>query len=43
MASGAVDSVLAARLVAGAAESPAGSWAEPGLLDCGGVCWSIPG
>ena len=40
---GAVDSVLAAVLVAGVAESPAGSWAEPGLLGCGEVCWSISG
>ena len=35
---GAVDSVVEAGLVAGAAESPACSWAEPGLLGCGEVC-----
>ena len=33
---GVVGSVLAARLIAG-------SWAEPGLLGCGDVCWSISG
>ena len=43
VACGAVDSVLAALLVTGVAESPAGSWAEPGLLGCGEVCWSISG
>ena len=43
VACGAVDSVLAAGLVAGLAESPVGSWAEPGLLGCGEVCWSISG
>ena len=38
VACGAVDSVLAAGLVAGVAESPAGSWAGPGMLGCGEVC-----
>ena len=40
---GVVDSVLAAGLVAGVAESTVGSWAETGLLGCGEVCWSISG
>ena len=43
VACGVVDSVLAAGMVAGVAESPVGSWAEPGLLGCGEVCWSISG
>ena len=43
VAGGMVDSVLAAGLVAGVAESPVGSWAEPGLLGCGEVCWSMSG
>ena len=43
VACGVVDSVLAARLVAGAAESPTSSWVEPGLLGYGEVCWSISG
>ena len=43
VACGVMDSVLAARLVAGVAESPVGGWAEPVLLGCGDVCWSISG
>ena len=43
VACGTMDWVLAAGLVVGVAESPVGSWAEPGLQGCGGVCWSISG
>ena len=43
VACGVVDLVVAAGLVAGVAESSVGSWAEPGLLGCGEVCWSISG